>query len=67
MVLTLKELLTYVWFSKDGPWISYQYLLKLQIPKSHFQFTESESVNWGQDDPGTLYFNLLGTNAEKLI
>ena len=43
MVLSLRELLACVWFSEDGLWISYLYVLKVQSPRSYPKLTESES------------------------
>lgn len=60
MVLTLKELLASVWFSKGGPWICYQHLLKVQFPRSHPKLTESESP---RTILGLCIFNLRGTNT----
>lgn len=66
MVLTLKDLLACVWFSKDGAWISYLYLLKVQIPRSHPKVTESESLRMIL---GICIFNLLARHLlfEKLV
>lgn len=64
MVLTLKKLLACMGFSKNGQWISYQCLLKVQIPRSHPKLTESESLRMILE---ICIFNLLARHLQTLF